>query len=93
MGRVGGTEIVLTRKGVCKMGLFRKMQIRIKSYACENRYKKSQKTFVYCPKCNNELISSQSFVSDGEFVTYKCKGCGLISHWDFDTYPVPVLLK
>ena len=75
------------------MGLFRKMQIRIKSYACESRYKKSQKTFVYCPKCNNELISSQSFVSDGEFVTYKCKGCGEVSNWDFDTFPIPVLIK
>lgn len=52
---------------------------------------RSQNCWIYCPKCTNELISSQSFVSDEEVVTYKCTKCGEVSRWDFDTFPVPVL--
>jgi len=55
--------------------------------------KRSQNAFVYCPKCENELISSQSFVSEEEVVTYKCTKCGEVSKWDFDICPIPVLLK
>jgi hypothetical protein len=50
-----------------------------------------QRTFCYCPNCNNELISSNSFVSDNELVTYKCTNCNCISHWDFDV-PAPILI-
>jgi Zn-finger protein len=50
-----------------------------------------QKTFCYCPLCGNELISSGSFVSDDDVVTYKCTKCLLVSRWDFDA-PAPVLL-
>jgi len=52
-----------------------------------------QQTFCYCPLCFNELISSNSFVSDEEFVTYKCSKCGLVSRWDFGIAPVPILIK
>ena len=52
-----------------------------------------QKTFCYCPLCGNELISSDSFVSDEDVVTYKCTKCLLVSRWDFDSAPVPVLVK
>lgn len=59
--------------------------------------KPKQTTFCYCPKCNNELIGSNSFVSDlyvnGENeVTYKCSECGHVSIWNFDITPVPVLM-
>ena len=52
-----------------------------------------QKTFCYCPLCGNELINSDSFVSDEDVVTYKCTKCLLVSRWDFDSAPVPVLIK
>lgn len=54
--------------------------------------RKKQRTFVYCPHCNNELISSNSFVEDTDFVYFKCKKCGTESKWDFDT-PVPLLVE
>lgn len=54
--------------------------------------KSKQTTFCYCLKCNNELISSNSLVSDEEFVTYKCSACGTESVWDFDA-PVPILIR
>lgn len=59
-----------------------------------NIFKKKEKqtTFCHCPNCKNELISSNSFVSDEEVVTYKCVKCGVISEWDFDA-PAPILLK
>ncbi len=57
-----------------------------------NKFKDKQTTFCYCPNCKNELISSDSFVSDEEFVTYKCVKCGAISEWDFDVF-VPFLLN
>lgn len=50
------------------------------------------KTACYCPECNNELISSGSFVSDEELVTYKCTECGNESKWYFDA-PVPILIE
>jgi len=55
-------------------------------------YKKKQNTFCYCPKCNNELISSNSFIKDTDFVYYKCNKCGQESKWDFD-FPVPILVE
>lgn len=54
--------------------------------------KEKQLTFCYCPDCKTELISSGSFVSDEEVVTYKCTNCGAISKWDFDA-PSPILLR
>lgn len=56
------------------------------------RKKEKQTTFCYCKNCKNELISSDSFVSDEDVVTYKCVKCGMISEWDFDA-PAPILLK
>lgn len=54
--------------------------------------KPKQTCSCYCPECRNELIGSNSFVSDEEYVTYKCSECGYISCWNFDM-PVPVLLR
>lgn len=51
-----------------------------------------QTCFVYCPKCRNELVSSNSFVEDKDgIVKYKCDKCGNISFFDFIHYPVPYL--
>ncbi len=56
-------------------------------------YKKTkQSTFIYCPKCDNELISSNSFVKDTDYVYYKCSNCRYESKWDFD-FPCPILIK
>ena len=58
----------------------------------EARRPPKQTCFVYCPKCRNELVSSNSFVEDKDgIVKYKCDKCGNISFWDFIHYPVPYL--
>lgn len=54
-------------------------------------HKKGQNTFIYCPKCDTEMISNNSFVKDTDFVYYKCKCCGTKSKWDFDA-PCPILV-
>ena len=59
-------------------------------------FKKNHKQtcFVYCPRCHNELVSSESFVEDHDgIVEYKCDNCGEVSFWDFAHYPVPYLLE
>lgn len=53
----------------------------------------NQSLYIYCPLCWNELISSDSFVSDKDVVTYKCTKCLLVSRWNFDVAPVPILIK
>ena len=54
--------------------------------------KPKQTCFVYCPKCQNELVSSNSFVEDKDgIVKYKCDKCGNVSFWDFTHFPVPYL--
>jgi transcription elongation factor Elf1 len=58
-----------------------------------NKKKQKQNTFCHCPKCSNELISSGSFISDEDIVTYKCTECNEISMWNFDIAPVPILLE
>ena len=54
--------------------------------------KKGQRTFIYCPRCGMEQISSGSFVADTDYVYYKCKQCGKETKWDFDA-PSPILIK
>lgn len=54
------------------------------------KLRKGQTLFLKCT-CNNELIGSDSFVSDTlDGVTYKCTECERISVWNFDLFPVPV---
>lgn len=53
--------------------------------------KRGQHTFIYCPKCNTELISSNSIVKDTDFVYCKCQFCNTKSKWDFDA-PCPILV-
>lgn len=54
--------------------------------------KTGQTCSCYCPECRNELIGSNGFVSDEEYVTYKCSECGYVSCWSFDM-PVPIFLQ
>lgn len=58
-----------------------------------SRFKKpKQYTFVYCPKCNNELVSNGRFIEDNDgIVKYRCSRCGNVSFWDFAHFPVPYL--
>ena len=50
--------------------------------------KPKQTFFLYCPRCDNELCSSKSFVSDTEEgVKYQCSACDLVSLWNFDLIP------
>lgn len=63
-------------------------------YAIFRGFKKKPKQtcFVYCPRCRNELVSSNSFVEDRDgIVKYECSRCGIVSFWDFAHYPAPVL--
>lgn len=61
------------------------------------RYQKNQvqkgirSSFIYCPKCNADLIENNSFIEDTDFVYYKCTNCGTKSKWDFDA-PCPILM-
>lgn len=57
------------------------------------RRKPKQSTWCYCPSCKVDLCSNDSFVSDTEDtgVIYRCTGCGHVSVWDFDLFPVPVV--
>lgn len=63
------------------------------SLITEKNRKPIQQTACYCPECDNELVSSGSFVSDEEVVVYQCSECGEISRWHFDTAPVPILIE
>ena len=54
--------------------------------------KQGQHTFIYCPYCDNELISSDSFVKDTDYVYYKCSKCGAETKWDFD-FLCPILVE
>lgn len=57
---------------------------------CSNKNK--QYTFLYCPKCNNELVKNGRFIEDNDgIVKYCCSKCGNISFWDFGNFPVPIL--
>lgn len=63
---------------------------------CENCWtcldkKLTGKTKVFCD-CNNELTSTNSFVSDNETVNYTCSYCGEKSTWDFDCI-TPIRIK
>lgn len=58
----------------------------------ELQHKRGQNTFIYCPKCDTELISSNSFVKDTDYVYCRCRNCGTESKWDFDA-PCPILIK
>ena len=49
-----------------------------------------QTTWCYCPGCKQDLVSSNSLVSDTDVVLYHCVECGTESRWDFDHYPCPV---
>lgn len=54
--------------------------------------KNKQHTFIYCPKCINEMIKNGRFIEDNDgIVKYKCSKCGEITFWDFGNFPVPML--
>ncbi len=54
-----------------------------------------QYTFVYCPHCGLELISSHSEMNKDEYdfyVYYNCANCHMLSKWDFSA-PAPMLIE
>lgn len=56
--------------------------------------KNKQHTFIYCRKCNNELVKNGRFIEDNDgIIKYCCSKCGNITFWDFANYPVPKLIK
>ena len=54
------------------------------NYVKKEIYKRRQHVFMYCPKCDNELIKNGTIIE-------LCNRCGNISFWDIAHYPVPVL--
>lgn len=57
----------------------------------KTKKKEKQKTFIYCPKCNTELIKNGLFIKDEDGVLeYGCPKCGTTSFWDF-SFPAPYL--
>ena len=57
-----------------------------------HRLEKKQFTFIYCPKCRNEMIKNGQFIEDNDgIVKYRCSKCRNISFWDFGNFPVPML--
>lgn len=48
-------------------------------------------SFIYCPKCDADLIENNSFYEDTDYVYYECTNCGTKSKWDFDA-PCPILV-
>lgn len=64
--------------------------IKLIKYWYEHR---NQRTFCYCPVCNNELCGSNSFVKDTDRVHYMCSRCGSRSIWNFDIAIAPMLEK
>lgn len=49
-------------------------------------------SFIYCPKCDADLIENNSFTEDTDYVYYRCTNCGTESIWDFDV-PCPILVS
>lgn len=67
------------------MGVVRKILKKFK--------KPKQYTFIYCPKCKNEMVSNGHAIEDNDgIIKYKCSQCGNISFWDFAHFPVPYLI-
>lgn len=65
---------------------------RISEIINNHRLKKKQYTFIYCPKCRNEMIKNGQFIEDNDgIVKYRCSKCGTISFWDFGNFPAPML--
>lgn len=61
-------------------------------FIIKHRNKNKQHTFIYCPKCRNEMIKNGQFIEDNDgIIKYRCSKCGIISFWDFDNFPVPML--
>lgn len=61
----------------------------------KNRYN-NQRTKCFCPRCDNELCGSNSYINlynDLNRLEYfKCSKCGEESKWDFDCIS-PLLIK
>ena len=53
---------------------------------------KKQRTYCWCPICNEDLCSNGSFRSDTDLVRYECENCHCRSSWNFDA-PVPILIN
>lgn len=60
------------------------------------------RTACFCPTCHEDLVSSGSYVGLNPTIlgptacpaeSYRCASCGTVSSWDFDSFPVPVMLS
>lgn len=51
------------------------------------------RTYCWCPKCNNDLVRDSFLYEKDGVVHYKCSWCGHESMWHFTKAPIPILLK
>lgn len=63
-----------------------------KQFLLRRKSAKLQRTYCWCPICDEDLCSNESFVSDTDLVRYECTNCGCRSAWDFDA-PCPLLIR
>lgn len=52
---------------------------------------RKQRTYCWCPICNEDLCSNGSLFWDTDLVRYECENCGCRSAWNFDA-PGPLLI-
>lgn len=61
-------------------------------YTEDHRHFYNQRTFVWCPVCNQDLVSSNSISEDTDYVYYQCSNCNTKSKWNFDCI-CPILIS
>ena len=57
---------------------------------------------VFCPGCTKDLnsrvgvdgttVRDRTFLGE-DYIKFRCGACLTVSTWDFDSYPIPVLIK
>lgn len=67
----------------------RRGKFSLKSILQKDKY---QTTQCYCPVCKTELISTNNFVGESRFVTFRCNNCKTDSKWIFNS-SMPVCIE
>lgn len=60
-------------------------------YTEDSSYFYKQRNWVWCPKCHHDLVGTNSFREETDYVYYKCSNCSTESKWDFNCI-CPILL-
>lgn len=66
-----------------------------KAYLNEQAGIPGQQCWCWCPGCDYDLCAQPDNVLedvDGAAIVFECRVCGTVSHWDFYTSPIPLLI-